>query len=45
MVKAATGGFVLAVEDKARFFEGRGSSMVTMVLEQAGKARADGDAF
>ena len=25
LVKAVTGGFVLAVEDKAKLFEGRGS--------------------
>lgn len=37
LVKVATGGFVLAVEGKAKFFEGRGSSMAAMVLEQAGK--------
>ena len=40
LVKAATGGFVLAVEGKAKFFEGRGSSMVAMVLEQAGKGKS-----
>ena len=43
--KAATGGYVLAVEGKWEILDGQGNSMVAMVVEKAGRERADGDAF
>ncbi|KAF8250755.1 hypothetical protein K440DRAFT_639250 [Wilcoxina mikolae CBS 423.85] len=35
LVKATTGGFVLAVEGKGKFFEGGGSAVVEKVLQEA----------
>jgi hypothetical protein len=37
LVKIATGGFVLAVEGKAKFFETGGSAVVGKVLQEAGR--------